>query len=241
MCGRFVAMSDPEGIVRFLTIDDRQAEDLPPRWNVAPTDPVHAAAEHEGRRVLVTFRWGLVPSWASDARGGARMINARSETVADKPAFRTALSRRRCLIPADGFYEWTPDGAGGKQPHFIHHAGGTQLAFAGLWETWRDPADAQAPPLRTCTILTTAADGPIRDLHHRMPVALDPARWDAWLDRDLTDARAAAALLDPIDPALLVHHPVSTAVSSVRNDGPELIHPVDPPGSADEPAPPNPA
>lgn len=233
MCGRFVSMSDPDGIVRFFTVDDRKADDLPPSWNVAPTDPVHAVAEHAGRRVLVAFRWGLVPSWARDRRGAARMINARVETVADKPAFRTALSRRRCLLPAAGFYEWTAAPGGGKQPHFIHHAGGTPLAFAGLWETWRDPGDPGAPPLRTCAILTTAAAGRPRDLHDRMPVALDPAAWDAWLDRDLTDPAAAAALLQPLDPGLLVHHPVSTAVNDVRNNGPELLRPTVPTAPAE--------
>ncbi len=229
MCGRFVSMSDPDGIVRFLTIDDRQAEDLPPRFNVAPTDDVYAVAEHDGRRVLVTFRWGLIPSWAKDRRMGAKMINARAETVAEKPAFRTALARRRCLIPADGFYEWTtlPDGT--KQPHFIHHAGGTQLAFAGLWETWRDPADRGAPPVRSCTILTTAAEGSMADLHRRMPVVLAPGRWSDWLDRGTDDPAAAVALLDGGGTPPLRHHPVSTEVNAVRNDHEALIRPLDDP------------
>jgi putative SOS response-associated peptidase YedK len=225
MCGRFVSMSDPAGIVRFFTVDDRKADDLPPRWNVAPTDEVYAVAAHAGRRLLVTFRWGLVPSWAKDRRGAARMINARVETVADRPAFRTALSRRRCLVPADGFYEWTTAADGRKQPHFIHHAGGVPVAFAGLWETWRDPGDPDAPPLRTCTILTTEARGPVRELHDRMPVALATSRWDGWLDRGLTEPGAVLALLEPLDPGLLVHHPVDPAVNDVRNDGAELLRP----------------
>jgi putative SOS response-associated peptidase YedK len=231
MCGRFVSMSDPDGIVRFFTVDDRKADDLPARWNVAPTDEIYSVVEHDGSRLLVTFRWGLVPAWADDPKIGSRMINARAETAAEKPAFRTALARRRCLIPADGFYEWTATPEGGRQPHFIHHAGGTQLAFAGLWETWRDDSQPEAPPLRTCTILTTEAAGPIRALHHRMPVVLAPSRWGDWLDRDLSDARHAASVLEVLDPDLLVHHPVGTDVNSVRNDRPDLIQPVPDPGA----------
>lgn len=225
MCGRFVSMSDPDGFVDLLGIDDRKDDDLPARWNVAPTDPVRAVAEHAGRRALVTFRWGLVPSWADDRKGAARMINARIESAADKPAYRTALARRRCLVPADGFYEWTkvPDG---RQPHLIHHVGGTPLAFAGLWEIWRDPSDPDADLLRTCTILTTAAEGDLRRLHDRMPVVVDASCWDAWLDRDLQDPEAALAALTPVGVELLTHHEVSRAVNDVRNDGPELIHPL---------------
>jgi putative SOS response-associated peptidase YedK len=226
MCGRFVSTSDPDGIVRFFTVDDRQADDLPPSWNVAPTDDVYAIAEHDRRRVLVTLRWGLVPRWSTDRRAAARMINARIETVADKPAFRTAFARRRCLIPADGFYEWVALPGGTKQPYFIHHADDAPLALAGLWETWRDPAQPTAPVLRSCTILTTAADETMAALHHRMPVVLDPDRWTAWLDRDLTDTREAVALLDGVDARSLVHHPVGTEVGNVRSNGPDLIRPV---------------
>ncbi len=219
-------MSDPDGIVRFFVVDDRKADDLPPSWNVAPTDPVYAVAEHSQRRVLVTFRWGLVPSYSRDRRRAAAHINARIETAADKPAYRNGLARRRCLIPADGFYEWTAAPDGGRQPHFIHHAGGLPLAFAGMWEVWRDPSDPDSELLRTCTILTTEAEGAIRGLHDRMPVAVAPESFDDWLDRDLTDAREALARLQPLDPELLVHHPVGRAVNDVRNNGPELIRPV---------------
>jgi putative SOS response-associated peptidase YedK len=225
VCGRFVSMSDPDGIVRFFTVDDRKADDLPASYNVAPTDQVYAVVEHDGSRLLVTFRWGLVPSWADDPKIGSRMINARSETAADKPAFRKALARRRCLIPADGFYEWETTSEG-KQPYFVHHRGGTPLAFAGLWETWRDRGDPDAEPLRTCTILTTAAAGDLVELHERMPVMLDPERWGAWLDRDLTDASAARELLDPLDPSLLTYHRVSTEVNSVRNNHAALLNPL---------------
>lgn len=225
MCGRFVSMTDPEGLIRFFTVDDRKADDLPASYNVAPTQEVYGIAEHRGARHLVTFRWGLLPSWAKDRKMMARLINARAESVGTKPAFRTALQRRRCLIPADGFYEWhTPEG-GDKTPHFVHDPGGRPLAFAGLWETWRDPDDTDAPLLRTTTIITTAASGTMTRLYHRMPVVLPPDRWDAWLDRDRTDGEQAEALLrDPID--ALEHHPVSTDVNNVRNDRPDLIRPV---------------
>ena len=218
MCGRFVALNDPDGLVRFLVIDERQAGDLPANYNVAPTQDVYAAAQHDGRRFLVTFRWGLVPSWADDPRVGARMINARVETAREKPAFRDAFARRRCLIPADGFYEWRRDGER-KQPHFIHRPDGQPFTFAGLWASWRDPAGAR---LRTCTILTRAASEDIRDLHDRMPVVLPADAWDEWLDAETTSAQAAR-LLDAVAPPRLTHHPVSTEVNHHENNHPGLL------------------
>src|SRR5688500_9258472 len=184
MCGRFVSALDPDGLVKFFVIDDRKDDDLPPSYNVAPTDPVRAVAAHQDHRYLVTFRWGLVPRWAESPKVAATMINARAETAAGKPAFRDALRRRRCLIPADGFYEWTKAPDGTKLPHFITPAEGGLLAFAGLWETWRDNADPEAPPLRSCTILTRAAQGSVTELHDRMPLALPRDAWDFWLAAD---------------------------------------------------------
>jgi putative SOS response-associated peptidase YedK len=226
MCGRFVSATDPEGVIRFFTVDDRKADDLPPSWNVAPTDPVHAVVEHAGSRLLVAFRWGLVPSWSTDRKGAARMINARVETVSEKPAYRTALERRRCLIPADGFYEWTKAPDGTRQPHFIAPGDGGLLAFAGLWEVWRDPADPDAELLRTCTILTTAAAEEVRPLHDRMPLTLPADRWDEWLDRDLQDGEAAADLARTAAHTRLRHHAVAPAVNNVRSNGPQLILPL---------------
>jgi putative SOS response-associated peptidase YedK len=187
MCGRFVTASDPDGLVRFLVVDERRDEQLAPSYNVAPTDAVRAVAEHAGRRHLVTFRWGLVPHWADGPREAARLINARSETAADKPAFRDAFRRKRCLVPADGFYEWDRGPDGSKVPYFIHPTDAPVFAFAGLWDVWRDPSEPHAPPLRTCTILTMPAHDRLAALHDRMPVVLPPAAWDPWLDRDLTD------------------------------------------------------
>lgn len=226
MCGRFVAMTDPEGLVRFFVVDERRDEDLLPNPNVAPTEPVRAVAEHQGKRVLVTFRWGLVPHWASDRRGASRMINARSETAASKPAFRTALSRRRCLVPADGFYEWKRGPDGTKTPHYVSAAAGAPLALAGLWETWRDPGDPAAAPLRTCAILTTEANDALRALHDRMPVILEPSSWDRWLDRDLREPEAVRDLLVPYPPDLLALHEVSRDVNDARVKDPQLPAPV---------------
>ena len=224
MCGRFVAATDPDGLVTFFTIDERKTDDLPPNYNVAPTDPVYAIAAHDHRRVLVSFRWGLVPSWAASPKLAATMINARSETVATKPAFREALRRRRCIIPADGFYEWTTGSAGQKIPHYIRSQDAGPLAFAGLWETWRDPADPQAPPLRSCTILTRPAEGPVTTLHDRMPVALPPGAWSAWLAPD-TEAGEVTAILH-VDPPALRFVEVSARVNTPRNNDAQLLEPV---------------
>ena len=224
MCGRFVAISDPDGLVKFFTIDERKADELPPSYNVAPTDPVYAVAAHDDRRLLVTFRWGLVPHWADSPKVAATMINARAETVADKPAFRDSLRRRRCLIPADGFYEWTKDAQGGKQPHFITAAAGGPLALAGLWATWRDPSDPQAPPLKSCTIVTRPAEGPVTELHDRMPLALSAADWSAWLD-PATAAGEVTALLHA-EPPPLQFRPVSRRVNAVANNDAELLETV---------------
>ena len=219
MCGRFLAASDPDDLVRLFEVDDRRADEIAASYNVAPTMSVYAIAEHERRRHLVSFRWGLVPNWADDAKGAARMINARAETVADKPAYRTALQRRRCLIPADGFYEWQVSPRG-RTPYFIHRAGGAPLAFAGLWDGWRQPDGTW---LRTCTIVTTQAAPRLRGLHERMPVVLAQDSWERWLDRG--ERRPAAALAVLAAPASddLVWHEVGTDVNNVRNDRPDLV------------------
>ena len=223
MCGRFVAASDVDGLVKFFVIDDRKDDALPPTYNVAPTDPVRAVAQHDDRRYLVTFRWGLVPHWAESRKVAATMINARAETVAEKPAFRDALARRRCLIPADGFYEWCVDASGVKVPHFIHRADRQPLAFAGLWETWR--GEGGAAPLRTCTIITRPAEGPVTSLHDRMPLSLPPETWQAWLAPDTPRAETIALL--HTKPADLRFHPVSTRVNAVANNDADLLTPVD--------------
>jgi putative SOS response-associated peptidase YedK len=219
MCGRFVATSDPDQLAMWFDVDDRRTDELPASYNVAPTMQVYAVAEHADRRHLVSFRWGLVPNWADDVKVGARMINARVETLADKPAYRTALQRRRCIIPADGFYEWHTD-ATGKTAYFIHRDDGGPLAFAGLWEGWKRPDGTW---LRTCTIITGAADDRLAKLHPRMPIVLPSEVWAPWLDRDERRPGAALGMLSRPDTGPLVWYPVSDQVNNVRNDHPGLI------------------
>jgi putative SOS response-associated peptidase YedK len=227
MCGRYVAASTPAELAAELGVTDVRAGDLGLRWNVAPTDPVYAVAEgSDGERRLGSFRWGLVPSWAKDVKGAARMINARAETVRDKPAFRKALERRRCLIPADGFYEWLRVGDE-RRPFLISPKGEGHLWFAGLWEVWRPPDDPEAELLRTCTIITTEANATLRPIHDRMPVILPAEAWDTWLDRSVTAADRLTDLLVPAPDDLLRRVEVSKLVNSVRNDGPELLTPVE--------------
>jgi putative SOS response-associated peptidase YedK len=175
------------------------------------------------------MRWGLVPFWAKDVKIGSRMINARAETVAEKPAFRRAFAKRRCLMPADGYYEWQQMPGAAKQPMYISRRDGRSLAFAGLYELWRDPAvssEDQDAWLWTTTIITTSAPDEIGMIHDRMPMIIDPGRWDDWLDPVNNDVADLKSLLVPAMVGDLITWPVSTAVNSVRNNGPELITPV---------------
>lgn len=216
MCGRFSLGGDPDRYGDFLAIDRTVTEALGPSWNVAPTDPVYVVAEHAGDRVLGTMRWGLVPHWSPDHR--TIHINARAETLTDKPAFRASLRWKRCIVPADGFYEWEPKERG-RTPHWVFRADGFPMAFAGLWASRPGPSGER---IRTCAIVTTAARGAVAAVHHRMPVVLVPEVWEAWLDRDLRDPEQAVGLLQNIDPDLVMEHPVSARVNSVRNNDPDL-------------------
>ncbi len=234
MCGRYAATADHELLEEVFEIDEVAGPLPPPKFNVAPTDPVPAVVERLPKDVpdaapvrrLVELRWGLVPSWSKDAKGGARMINARFETVADKPAFRRALATRRCLLPADGFYEWYSaealDARGKpiKQPFFIRPADGGLLVMAGLYEFWKDPAGQW---LSTCTVITTKAIDRVGHLHDRMPMTVPQAQWDDWLNPRL-GAEAIELLSDPVDD--LEIYAVSTLVNRVANDGPDLIVPL---------------
>lgn len=221
MCGRYQFSDTGKQIAGQLGAVLRGASSEP-RYNVAPTQHAPVVLQDHGGRVLDMYRWGLIPFWAKDASIGNRLINARAETVADKPAFREAYRRRRCLVPASGFYEWQRT-AEGKVPHWIHPADGGLLTFAGLWEEWR-PEDAE--PVRTYTILTTRANGFMRRIHDRMPVVLSPGERDAWLGPDAS-TRDLEALLGPGPEDLLAAYPVSTRVNSPANDDPRLILPVD--------------
>jgi len=224
MCGRYVAATPPDRLAELFGVTDVRAGDLGPRWNVAPTLEVYAVATgSDGERRLGTFRWGLVPWFAKAPTGGAKMINARAETVAEKPAFRRPLERRRCVLPADGFYEWLRTGKE-RLPHLFTAADGSVLAFAGLWEVWRPKDDPDAEPLRTCTIVTTAANATMRPIHDRMPVVLPRTAWDRWLDPSLRTAVDVVELLVPAPDDLLVRRAVSTKVNNANNEGAELLN-----------------
>jgi putative SOS response-associated peptidase YedK len=232
MCGRFVQASSPELLVARFGVDELAAAGHEPSYNVAPRATVYAVrdrAEDAGRRrYLSDLRWGLIPSWAKDPKVGDRMINARAESLADKPAYERAFRRHRCLVPAEGFYEWQRRGSR-KQPMFIHRRDGEPMAFAGLWAAWRDPnePDSGAGWLRSCTIVTTNANETVKRLHDRMPVVLEERDWDRWLDPEAADLVGLAALLQPASDDLLVADPVGTAVNSADNDGPELVERVE--------------
>ena len=233
MCGRFVSTATPSQLADYLRADAVRTEALDPSWNVAPTDAVYAVAERRSgeddgaQRILGAYKWGLVPFWAKDAKGGARMINARAETLESK--FRRTFERRRCLVPADGFYEWEKLEGGGKQPWFIHRADGAPMVFAGLWEVWKpEGASDEDEPLRTCSIITTSANELLARIHDRMPAVISPHDWDLWLDRSVTDPAALRHLLAPADPRQFDMFEVSTAVNSVRNNSGELVTPINP-------------
>ncbi len=228
MCGRFVSSSPPDELAAYFGVDEvaeALLEPHEPNYNVAPTQDVYGIVEQDGHRHLDAFFWGLVPSWAKDVKIGARMINAKAETLADKNAFKKPFATRRCLVPADGFYEWKKIGGGAKsrkQPMFIARADGAPIALAGLWSVWRGP-DHDQEPLRSLTIITTEPNATVADIHDRMPVVLPESAWEPWLDRDNHDLDALQDLLRPIADDVLVARPVSTAVNNVRNNGPELL------------------
>lgn len=221
MCGRFAFYSPREAVADTFGLDlgPDAGTHWQPRFNIAPTQPVVVLRSGEsGQPALALLRWGLVPSWAKDPSVGNRMINARAETVTEKPSFRAAFRRRRCVVLADGFYEWQKTG-GGSQPHYIRGADGRPFAMAGLWEHW-DKGDR---PLETCSIITIAANTAMAAVHHRMPVILEPGDLSIWLAG--SDGQQQQALLQPCADDRLESYPVSRQVNSPRNDGPELIEP----------------
>jgi putative SOS response-associated peptidase YedK len=261
MCGRYASARKRQDLLEEFRIErDLVTDDLEPDYNVAPTKPVYAvltrgerrsatapAGDGDGgsakppdvARELRVVRWGLVPSWAKDPAIGSRLINARVETVDAKPSFRSAFARRRCLLPADGFYEWLKveqDGKARKQPYYIHRADDGELAFAGLYELWRDksaPDDHPQAWLWTAVIITTTAPDEVGRIHDRMPMVIDPARWEDWLDPANTDTSGVRSLLAPAAASGLVSYPVGTDVNYVRNNGPGLITPMAPGAGGD--------
>ncbi len=222
MCGRFVVSSPPRSLAAHFGVDEVAIEAADPDYNVTPRAFVPVVANRRDRLVLGRARWGLVPSWARDARIGDRLINARAETVASSSAYGSAFRRRRCVIPADGFYEWLRRPGRPRRPVFLHSASGRPLAFAGLWESWRDPsAPPDAPRVVSCSIVTTRANADVEAVHDRMPVVLGDA-FRAWLD-PATHPAALRELLVPAPAGTLTGRPVSPLVNQPANNGPQLI------------------
>lgn len=220
MCGRYLIKTPPETLAVYMGYTDRP--NFPPRYNIAPTQPVPIVRLDQGQRRFALVRWGLVPSWAKDMPASL-LINARAESIADKPSFRGAFRHRRCLVPADGFYEWRVMGQGAKQPYCIRLKSGEPFAMAGIWETWMTPDGSE---LDSCAIITTDANETLKPIHHRMPAILAPQDYDRWLDPNACPPRAALDLLRPAPDEWLEAYPVSTRVNKVANDNPDLIEPV---------------
>jgi putative SOS response-associated peptidase YedK len=221
MCGRYTVAVDPQLLAERFNV--ALPEDIAPRFNVAPTDPVLAVTERSTGRELLIARWGLVPHWAKDAKGGARMINARAESLAEKPAYRPLLTKGRCLILADGFYEWRHDPDGKRRPVRYTVDGAEPFGFAGLWTGRHDPEADEW--LRTCTIITTTANELVAPVHDRMPVILPRESEDAWLDRGVA-VEEALALLQPYPSELMHAADASMLVNSVKNDDERLLDPL---------------
>lgn len=239
MCGRFVSAGSPDRIAAYFDTvlpTEVVAESLGDNFNVAPTQDVYAVVgSGDGAARLDTFHWGLVPSWAKDRTIGSKMINARAETLAEKPAFKKLLQTRRCIVPMGGFYEWKAGVDGGpvnakgkllKQPMFIHRTDGNPLAVAGLWTAWRDPADPGGRSLHSVTVVTTTANLTMEPVHDRMPVVLAPDQWSSWLDPANHDVEQLRQLLVGCDDDILTMHAVSTEVNNVRNNRADLFEPV---------------
>ncbi|MCU0310368.1 MAG: SOS response-associated peptidase [Acidimicrobiales bacterium] len=233
MCGRFVSATPPADVAAYFDAAAPEAA-LEPRYNVAPTNDVYVVLSDGRTRRVTPMHWGLVPRWAKSPSVGNRMINARAERLATSSAYKAAFARRRCLVPADGFYEWkVVPGQKRKQPMYIHAASGEPLAFAGLWETWKDPnateaeRDGGADVLRSCTIITGEPNEKVQPVHDRMPVILPRRAWATWLDPQVDDLEVLGRLLVPAPSSLLELRPVSTEVNNVRNQGAHLLDPVD--------------
>jgi putative SOS response-associated peptidase YedK len=217
MCGRYCITTAPEAIRRLFRYAEQP--NFPPRYNVAPTQPVPIVRMADGQRHFALVRWGLIPSWVKDPKNFTLLINARGESVNEKPAFRNAMKRRRCLFPADGFYEWKAEG-GRKRPYLARLKGGGPLAFAGLWETWTGPNGEE---VETAAIVTTEANPEMAAVHHRAPAIVPPEQFDFWLDCANVDEKMAAALIGPVPAGSMEVYEISTAVNRVANDSPDLI------------------
>jgi putative SOS response-associated peptidase YedK len=222
MCARYTLTAPAAKVAELFGVDIELG--LKPRYNIAPTQQILAVRlDSDGKREAANLRWGLIPSWATDAKIGQKLINARSETVFEKPSFRSAAKKRRCLIAADGFFEWKGP-VGKKQPYFIHRKGRAPFAFAGLWESWHgEDADA----VESCTIITTEANDAMKALRDRMPVILAKEDFDRWLDPKATEAKALMPLLRPAPDSLLNYYPVTTKMGNPRFHEPACVEPID--------------
>jgi len=227
MCGRFTQQLSTSEFARIFGAENL-ADDPGGHYNLAPMRKASVVVQRDERRAVVPYRWGFVPTWAKDPRIGSRMINARAETVATSNAFRSAFQKRRCIVPADAFYEWHREGKGPSQPYVIRREDGQTLALAGIWSTWREPdAPEGAEPLRTFSIVTTAANEILAPIHDRMPVIIPEDAWARWLGAEPVDPSELQGLLVPAPVAGLMRFPVARYVSDVRNDGPILVEPID--------------
>jgi putative SOS response-associated peptidase YedK len=222
VCGRFTQQRPASELAEIFGAEPL-ADELGARFNVAPTDEAYVVVQREDRRAITAYRWGLVPHWATDARAGSRMFNARAETITTSPAFREAFRRRRCLVPVDAFYEWKRDGTG-RQPYLVGRPDGRPLVLAGLWAGWHDPVTEQVR--RTFTIVTTTPNEALAGLHDRMPVIVADSDWERWLDPAPAVAGELLGLIQPTDDVALQIHAVARYVNDVRRDGPELIEPL---------------
>lgn len=222
MCGRFTLNQPVEALAKVF--DVQQLPDLAAEYNIAPTQKVATVLQNpeSKKREFQQLHWGLIPSWAKDPGIGAKTINARAETVAEKPAFRSAFKHRRCLVLADGFYEWQRQ-QGKKQPFYFRLQDGQPFAFAGLWERWHSPDNEE---IISCTILTTAANELLQPIHERMPVILDPQDYDLWLDSQVQTPQTLQQLLRPYPASAMTAYPVSTLVNNSRHNSPECIIPI---------------
>ena len=221
MCGRFT-LRTPQTIL-IKRFGDGIPDDLRPRYNIAPTQTILAIRQPEFKREILEFRWGLIPFWAKEAKIGYSLINARADTVATKPSFRAAFKKRRCLILADGYYEWQKLDAKNKQPYHIHMKDNRTFTFAGLWESWTDPESKKE--IESCTIVTTDANEATAKIHDRMPVILDEAARETWLDSKIQDGAKLEPLLAPYAEKDLVFDPISTYVNSPKNQGEKCLEP----------------
>jgi putative SOS response-associated peptidase YedK len=219
MCGRYAITSSPEAMRALFRY--REEDCFPPRYNIAPTQPIPVVRRVQGEPSFALMRWGLIPSWVRDPGVFSLLVNARGESVNDRPAFRHAMKRRRCLVPADGFYEWKDEG-GRKRPYFVRKKDGGPIAFAGLWETWTGPDGEEIDTV----CIVTQANRVLAPIHDRMPVIVAPEAFDFWLDCDRVDATTAAALIAPAPDAMLEAWEVSLAVNRTANDSPALIEPL---------------